>query len=255
MKIISTYHDYYDHAMAYGQDQTIVYNRKQDKFEIERVVPSNLNSFIKIKTKDENIDVAKLSEVANRISDCLPEKTFVSLGYNQDIKSKNNDYKLKSFSIVFCGKLYRAITVQKFNHSYTEIEIHTFYSYDSIIAYLEKEKAGLEKENRWVKRTIRDKIRKEFEIKHEIDVDYLIENKVTCVKLDSRDIEINPVLKDIDFYKVFDPFSCYQELDMWISGTLSYPQNFMVEIEDKYRIEQHGFDPKYGFRKRPKVKK
>jgi len=42
-----------------------------------------------------------------------------------------------------------------------------------------------------------------------------------------------------------------QELDMWISGTLAWPQNMMIEIDDKYRIIAHGFDEKYGFRKRP----
>ena len=51
---------------------------------------------------------------------------------------------------------------------------------------------------------------------------------------------------------MLDPFTAYQEIDMWISGTLSYPQNFMVDIEDKYKVLEHGFDPKYGFRTRPK---
>ena len=33
---------------------------------------------------------------------------------------------------------------------------------------------------------------------------------------------------------------------------LSYPGNIEYDIPDEYKIESKGFDPKYGFRTRPR---
>ncbi len=61
-------------------------------------------------------------------------------------------------------------------------------------------------------------------------------------------------LFDIDFQKVVDPYTAYQELDMFIGGVLSAPSNPMIPITDKDRIKQHGFD-KWSFRKMGKNSK
>ena len=47
-----------------------------------------------------------------------------------------------------------------------------------------------------------------------LDVDWLIENKVTSVVLDERTQEliINPRLEDYQFFKVMDAYTTYQEL-------------------------------------------
>jgi hypothetical protein len=60
----------------------------------------------------------------------------------------------------------------------------------------------------------------------------------------------NPVLRDIEFYKVFEAWAAYQELDMYWGGILAPESRPMAQIEDKYRVEQHGFD-KLSFRKAP----
>jgi len=61
-------------------------------------------------------------------------------------------------------------------------------------------------------------------------------------------------LANYEFFQVFEPFTAFQELDMFICGTLAYPHNFMVEVSDKSKVLKHGFDPEYGFRTRPKRK-
>jgi hypothetical protein len=70
--------------------------------------------------------------------------------------------------------------------------------------------------------------------------------------LEDKKLLINSRLATFEFFKVFDVYSCYQELEMWMSGTLSYPQNMMIEVQNESKIEKHGFDKKYGFRTRPK---
>ena len=61
-------------------------------------------------------------------------------------------------------------------------------------------------------------------------------------------------LKDVSFYKVWDPYQAYQELDMYISGVLGQQEKETINISDKDRIYQHGFDS-YSFRKLPEEKK
>ena len=108
------------------------------------------------------------------------------------------------------------------------------------------------KKTKWSKDSDISRVRRWFDDPKQYDVNWLIEHKVTCVVMDPNgDIQINPPMRDYQFYRKMDPYTTYQELDMWISGTLAYPQNMMIEVEDKYRIMAHGFDVKYGFRKRP----
>jgi hypothetical protein len=59
---------------------------------------------------------------------------------------------------------------------------------------------------------------------------------------------INPLLKDYEFYKVFDAFQAFQEVMMFMGGVLGKGEKEIVEVEDKYKIAQHGFD-KWSFRK------
>jgi hypothetical protein len=66
---------------------------------------------------------------------------------------------------------------------------------------------------------------------------------------------INPLLKDYEFYKLFDTFQAFQEISMFLGGVLGNKEKEIINIADKYKIEQHGFDYKWSFRKEPQEKK
>jgi hypothetical protein len=66
---------------------------------------------------------------------------------------------------------------------------------------------------------------------------------------------VNPLLKDYEFYKVFDAFQAFQEIQMFISGVLGAGEKEIIEVADKYKITQHGFDFKWSFRKEPEERK
>ena len=66
---------------------------------------------------------------------------------------------------------------------------------------------------------------------------------------------INPLLKNYEFYKVFDTFTAFQEIQMYISGVLGVGENTTIEVSDKDKIISRGFDYKWSFRKEPKEKK
>ena len=59
---------------------------------------------------------------------------------------------------------------------------------------------------------------------------------------------INPCLKDYEFYRVFDPYTCYQEISMYVGNNLVEDPNKAWPIGDKLKVQSHGFD-KYSFRK------
>ena len=61
---------------------------------------------------------------------------------------------------------------------------------------------------------------------------------------------ITPLLKNYEFYKVFDSFQAFQEVMMFMGGVLGRGEKEIVEVADKYKIGQHGFD-KWSFRKMP----
>jgi hypothetical protein len=72
---------------------------------------------------------------------------------------------------------------------------------------------------------------------------------------ESNIVILNPILKDIDFMKVVDPYTAFQEIEMYISGFLGAPPKPMVSISDKDRLLAHGFDAKTSFRKPKKERR
>jgi hypothetical protein len=64
--------------------------------------------------------------------------------------------------------------------------------------------------------------------------------------------EINPNLKSIEFFKIKDAFSTFQEISMFLGNSLIV-QNKQSEISDKDKIGKHGYD-KWSFRKEPNLK-
>lgn len=65
---------------------------------------------------------------------------------------------------------------------------------------------------------------------------------------------LNPRLADLNFASVLDPATAFQEISRFVCGVAPGQQMPMVEISDQIKVEKKGFDPKYGFRTRPKVK-
>lgn len=59
--------------------------------------------------------------------------------------------------------------------------------------------------------------------------------------------KINPCLKDINFQKVIDPFTAFQQLEQWISGVIGNTE-VIPEMPDKDKVAAHGFD-RWSFRK------
>lgn len=64
-------------------------------------------------------------------------------------------------------------------------------------------------------------------------------------------IEMNPKLDQYEFQRAVDPYTMFMNLEQYISGVLGQDSNPMVQLSDEEILVKHGFDPKWGFRKQP----
>jgi hypothetical protein len=66
----------------------------------------------------------------------------------------------------------------------------------------------------------------------------------------TTELVVNPILKTYDFAKIVPPEQAWQELSMFF-GTVVMPERNTVQVSDKDRHQQHGFD-KHSFRRTSK---
>lgn len=67
-------------------------------------------------------------------------------------------------------------------------------------------------------------------------------------------IELNACLKAVEFHRLVDPFTTFQEIQMFLGG-LAAPEKSIPPVSDKDMIVAKGFDLKTSFRKDPSGKK
>ena len=242
MYIIAKKKDYYDGvAGTMGIDKTIVYERETIEYEGEDM-----------------------------------PKVFRSKGYRTYFRERENNplYRLSNshikheywkkfprhsyFLIGFCGKLYVGFKLYsiKDTEEYNNVITTITYDQDYMIELFEsKTFSGHFTDNL-------------NNVLHYNALDWFRELKTPCFVydqdfggIDHIDIKyynynahskfvINPLLKDYEFYKVFDSFQAFQEIMMFMGGVLGRGEKEIVEVADKYKIAQHGFD-KWSFRKEP----
>ena len=235
-------HDYYDGCISqhgYGKEGNIFFRKpityKQD-------LPENL----KFLSEDVEIKSTRL------------------------LDSKRKSYYFKFFKVLVCGKLYGGVRVIYDTKSLTtifecgpNIKTEFFYDYDKLESFM-KEKELKFDEFRQTKyywgyggsknvceSSIKDHLKVVDKLQQCIDTKSVIATIMPTDRYFEFEIELNSELKKFEFYKCMDAFTIWQELAMFIDGTLASPGNYTIEIADKYKIEGHGFDTKYGFRTRP----
>lgn len=243
MYIISKKKDYYDGvAGTTGIDKTIVYER--DIIEIdERDYPEIFRRY-NSHTNKKPSPFYKLSNVN------LKKEIRVGCVYEH----------VAPFILGFCGKIYIGWKLYGKGKRlpYGSDELITTITYDN------EEIKKLVEQYSWYGGNLEDNINyilsynpieffREFNAPAFVyDSDY---GRV-CVEENwnnSPRFFINPVLKEYQFYKIFDAFQAFQEIQMFIGGVLGNKEKDIMVVADKYKITQHGFD-KWSFRKEPEQK-
>lgn len=233
MLIISKDKDYYDSvAHSKGVDKTIVYRRNNK----ELAVPE---FYVKY----------------NSIND------FYFPRYENRNNIKN---KLQSFDthlVGFCGKLYPLIIAIYSTSELYSSGTRTEYIYDrsTIESMVDSYCPDHTKRNnqKYFALLNNSKILNVF-ADHKCPVFLLKSRRLSfwnTVYYSGENLELNPNLKKIEFFKVLDTYTAFQELEMYISGVLGVDSQKTIEVSDKSKIEGHGFDYKTSFRKEKQTKK
>lgn len=234
MYIISKHKDYYDGVVGtMGIDKTIVYERtpiiEEDPFKF----PKPFTAISSWNRRDRT--------------------PFRSIKSGYPIKRDSMYNGSSPFIVGFCGKLYigwkfyREIDIKQGILSYPELITSITYDVEFIKRHVEK--------SNWHGKLLDDityiSNYKPMELFRQLNVpifiydsDYDRKFLGTYTRKGNEVFITNPSLKDYEFYKVQDSFAAFQEIQMFMGGVLGAGEKEIVEIEDKYKISQHGFDNK-----------
>lgn len=236
MNIISKFKDYYDSVVGQtGIDKTIVFERHIQELTFSVRVKG-------IKSWWSPARFPSYGQVHGPSSDKIGSKHF------------------ELFVVGFCGKIYIGAKVTS-----TVAHPYRMYENEKLVTYvygIEKIKSSIcnyKQDDRYFQ------YRKDSNMEH---IESFVKNKdvlemfytyktpqFVLYDYDDKNLKINGSLKDVQFYKVFNPYQALQEIEMYITGVLGVNNKPMIEISDKHKIVGHGFDPKYSFRKEPENKK
>lgn len=212
MRLHTDFHDYYDNAVGYGIDEKVHYNR------FSRSVDIQLRSVA-------DRPVHPRSGILGFCGSLLP---FVSL--RRYDKKHNCDYVDEYDGRVI--ETFYAFGFEEYRTKETD-----WYDYSDDLGYF----GGSEE----IKL-------KQFFLDWKIESDdVFIDQRCPVWSMQFYDQSpngtLNPCLKDFGFERIKDRFSAFQDISMYLANIL-IEQKPVATIDDKHRIEQHGFDLKKSFR-------
>lgn len=255
MKIVSKFKDYYDSALAFGQDSRIPYLRL-----IDEDLPKEV-------TRRLDLDTVAPFDLR-----------YASRGFNLPATKEHASTAFNPERIIVAGKVYRALkalvdSTRKWDyreHCYVGEPGRTvyFYTYAEFCKFVEG-RGFLVKDIYGDKSlfggpSIATQAEKFLENQGTTELEsFLVEKRLVVVY--QRGVEEgfgrssfpwvhNAPLKDVEFYKFMGAHQVFQELDMYVTGVLGQQAKEMINISDRDRIHQHGFN-EYSFRKPPEDKR
>ena len=239
MLLIKKFHDYYDTALGYGVDKSIVYKRKTEKRKID------LNQYFK-----------------------SIHSTYTA-----------NSIYWGSFGVIsFCGKLYpfRHCEIKTSDYMIENIQHYIFDpNYITSITKKRFEKHNFDRSWNYYTKTYKDKrdkifysTRDKFSLIQEEVNTLKIHHELKCPVLQfgygtedkkygeytESNVVLNPCLKDFGFQRVIDPYTAFQEISMFISGVLGGIEKDTINISDTDMRDAKGFND-MSFKKYPTKKR
>lgn len=240
MYIISKKKDYYDGVVGtVGIDKTIVYERE----------------FIEIEDYKEFPSEFRRNQPWRKWND---QNHFLNLN-KYSINKESKYQKFDSFIIGFCGKLYLGWKfhweTEEDRKWYGRFQTDVIYGYDDAKEHLNNDHWGsnLTDDVNYVLNYNPMDLFREYKTPIFVYDSHYNRMDIDDGYRDKSRFIINPLLKEYEFYKIFDPFTTFQEIQMFVSGVLGTGEKEIIEVDDKYKIAQHGFN-KWSFRKEPSKK-
>lgn len=244
MRIISKFKDYYDVVAGQGVDLTRVFTRNTEEH----------NGNFPLEGWAEKI---RWSSQPDGDFPQVRERIHREANGRYGTETHLAEY----IYVLFAGKLYGGMALKDLQ--FGNIGKITYY-WDQESWDEKAEEIGLASQKSYFSRsyhskgwkTDKERIEKILSIKGDEAlstwaIDNNISIAVACGFFETRErghwFVVDANLKEINFQKVLDPFTAYQELEMWVNGVLGQNPE-PLEVSDSVKIQQHGFD-KWSFRK------
>lgn len=214
MLIVSKFHDYYDVGMKMGVDKTCVYQRETS----------------------------------------VPKKGFLALYKYGSVDRWNGAV------LAFCGKFYPFVyhethgTIDRYVWTLEEALTIEFpksrYRHGSWNEYELSSPQGMSK---FFGQTYENLSSIFHEYRTPVfGFDPVLGRRYSWTKDEKyRALKINPRLEEIEFYKVKDPITAYQDIYMFMSGVIGAPPKPPEPVDDKIKAAAKGHDGPYSFKKPP----
>lgn len=247
MHIISDFQDYYDIGLSLGIDKALTFVRKTEYSNGEALIPN-----LKAKTGWRKPSWRDLvcSKVLGIPSDF--NSPVFGVGW-----ATPNSSDLEAFFVGFCGKFYPLLRYRTKFGPDIETEYDYLYSESDVIEALDKSpfnhtryrgrvghgyftshgKTDFELALMFIRKGPIEKIEPFVELKAPI----LLLKLTTTSSFDSP-LEINPVLKELKFFRCIDPYMAFQEVSMFIGGVLGVGEPDTLQISDTDMRDAKGFD-------------
>jgi len=241
MKLISKFKDYYDGAFAYDEDRTVIFHRRNRQL--------------------SHLEVEKL--LIN-----MPETYINNHPHGRDLNKFNNEYYFRCFVLVFGDNYY--IGIRGDEGYYLDIKGDKEYfkkpkewNFNKYLNTYPPEKYDLDKFNKEKYKRLVGLLDIPYYIVWVEPFSIPIKKKKTKWDRGSYNynsicvygIEEYPFLKPLSFGKIMDPFTFYQELDMWFGANNMPEKNVTIPTgSNEDLIEAKGFDKRFSFRKEKQKK-
>lgn len=251
MRIIGG-HDYYDSAMSLGHDSTTVLVRqKAGILTIAEAAALGLG----MPTHPFRVDLIGHRPIRGTAAwsrRIVGDETFVS-GADQ--------HTVLGVAALFCGRLYSGAVVVTVRSSTGHRPEHTFFwDWASLAVWADSSGISVNPSGRI--RPKGPKARDHF-VRRDLPTDAMARVVAKRISIatrlpevltrDRRDVWMvdGDGLGAMQFWKVLDAYSAFQELDMWLGGVLPRSASPAIEIaDDRIRIHKAGFDARTSFRHR-----
>ncbi len=240
MKIVSDFHDYYDVVQASGQDQSLVYLRTRKEVELNR-----------------------------------GNYPFPLFEGTARYEFRPRGVPLVQFVVGFCGKVYPILhlscqrrsdpkPITEFCYTLSDVDnfVESNFKRVQVETYRSKPRRWRFAGNQWPSNQRRERFQEFFDAfaaNRSTFARIFLENTCPIFVASSwwsdgkrnREYKIvyNECLKELDFFKVIDTYTAFQELQMFMGG-MARPNKPIPQIPDKDMVSIKGFD-EWSFRKPP----
>jgi hypothetical protein len=230
MLIISKHHDYYDGLSKQYLDKTIVYDREEQEIQNSKIGYGTELSKLLVIYKD------------------IPRTG----GYYSKLKQYNNF--MEPILVGFCGEfylIYHCSLVSDQKECYLHTQLETLDKYQEL---------KYDFQNRYIYGFDDKRIKNAFlevgkmkgdDIFIEMDCPVFLIRKNIYSNINRFVITKNPVLQDIGFQRIKDPFKCFQDIQTYLSSILVKKEE-IIKISDNDLLHSKGYD-KFSFRKEKKI--